>query len=179
MNVRTEPPAQSREPIEVAAGHVDRVIGDLVDVLAAHAGAHHSPPSQPAARSTAAGMDLLAARVLTMAVRDGLVERVRACRASGASWHQVGEYLDLEELAEVLRRPVAQIAFEHLTGVVRPDPDDTPWHLSAAVFEWTCPECDARVHDHGPYATGQGARETGHRQDCPRVPGRTRTAAGA
>lgn len=175
MNVRMESPTASREPIEVAAGHVDRVIGDLVDVLAARAGAHRLAASHPTARLTAAGMDLLAARVLTAAVRDGLVERVRACRASGASWHQVGQYLDLGALAEVLRRPVAQIAFEHLTGVVRPDPDDSPWHLTAAVFEWTCPECDAHIHDHGPDPTGHNARETGHHPNCPRVPGHART----
>ena len=178
MNVRMDSPAQSREPIEVAAGHVDRVIGDLVEVLAAKAGAHHLPASHPTARSTAAGMDLLAARVLTMAVRDGLVERVRACRASGATWHQIGEYLGLGPLAEVLRRPLAQIAFEHLTGVVRPDPDGSPWHLTGAVFEWTCPECDARVRDHGPVVTGCDAGEVGHRQNCPRVSRSARTATG-
>lgn len=149
----------------LAAEHVDGAIQAVVAALP-HDPGNHGRAAHGPGEIDAVINELIAARLLATAVHDSMSARAEACRAAGATWHEIGEGMDLQPLARVLDRPLDQIAFEHLTGAVGgPAPD-----ARHPTFDWTCPSCDSRIHDHGPAEYRTDLREPGHHPDCPRAP---------
>lgn len=160
------------EPVAVARDHTQRALSAVADALDAHTGGHarrsghaaaHQRPDEPADSA------LLAARVLTEAVRTELTEHVRGHRATGVGWQRIGELLDLATLADVLNRPLAEVTFEHVTGVSSRETDRGHWRLDSGSFTWTCAECDTHIREYGPYP--DAPRDGGHEPGCARADG--------
>lgn len=150
------------EPRAVAAERVDEAISAVAEAFRSQAGGHERAPSDPGDPERDAVLDLAAVRLLNEAVHTGLTGRVQACRAAGVTWHEIGEGLDLQPLARVLDRPLAEIAFEHVTGA-----GGHPDH-PGPTLRWTCPQCGRDISDHGPAGRAPAEEAQTHAEDCPR-----------
>lgn len=151
------------EPRVVAAERVDQAIGAVADAFRGQTGGHeraHSTPGEPGHDTV---IELAAVRLVNEAVHTGLTGRVQACRAAGVTWQEIGEGLDLQPLARVLERPVAEIAFEHVTGGAGSHADHP-----GPMLRWTCPECGREISDYGPAEPAQANADQAHAEDCPR-----------
>lgn len=151
------------EPRAVAAERVDQAIGAVADAFRGQTGGHERAPSAPGEPDRDTVIELAAVRLLNEAVHTGLTGRVQACRAAGVTWQEIGEGLDLQPLARVLDRPLAEIAFEHVTGGAGSHSDHP-----GPMLRWTCPKCGREIGDYGPAESDRAHTQQSHAEDCPR-----------
>ena len=146
----------------MAAERVDQAIGAVADAFRGQTGGHERVPAVAGGPARDPVIELAAVRLLNEAVHMGLTGRVQACRAAGVTWQEIGEGLDLQPLARVLERPVAEIAFEHVTGA------GGHADLPGPTLRWTCPKCGRDISDYGPAETDVAEAGQTHTDDCPR-----------
>lgn len=107
-----------------------------------------------------------AADLLARVAEAQRTDHARAARASGRSWDEIGEALDLPVDGD---RPRDEAAFEWLIEGRAPNATG-PDHLSfrTPTTWWRCSACGQQVSDRGPYESHPDDNEHGHADGCPR-----------
>jgi hypothetical protein len=109
------------------------------------------------------GAGIRIALALERAARAGVRVYIQRAREAGMSWHEVGEALDVAELARARGSSLAEAAFRYAA--------ERSAHLSGqpGVFRWTCPDCGEMVSDRGPSGRSPAEDELGHAGGCQRL----------
>ena len=107
-----------------------------------------------------------AARDIELGARHEAREYIRAARAAGHSWEQIGQALGVVPNgdADQAGPTVAEAAYTYAAGSPY---TDTAIRYGRS-FLWRCRSCDQAISDRGPIA-GPAGDEPGHAGDCPRL----------
>jgi hypothetical protein len=143
---------------------VKALIVRLAEVAGAEIREH---PVWPGAASTVREAEpmtgIRAALAAQLAAAAAARHYIAAARADGMTWAQVGEVLMLGEAIDRADSPsgMAAAAFEYAAGSAD--------LFGERSFGWTCPACQKRIRDHGPYDSNPLDNQSGHAAGCARL----------
>ncbi len=102
-------------------------------------------------------------RHVEAAARHNARRYIRDAREAGHGWHDIGAVLGMTG-GTGYGETVAEAAYTYPAG----DLDSAYARDYGRSFTWTCPSCDAAIHDRGPYS-GPANDKEGHARDCSRL----------
>lgn len=156
-----------------AFAEASSAVGTLIVRLASDAGGEiREHPARPGAvsntiRKPAPLTGIRAAMTAQQAAKAVVRSYISTARSDGLTWEQIGDTLRQagaisgNDLTEDSPYYVAVAAFEYAAGPAELFRDRT--------FGWTCPGCDKRVIDRGPYDGNPLATQFGHAAGCARL----------
>jgi hypothetical protein len=136
---------------EMIAGSAGRTITQLRSKTLTWPGADGVEPEP------VAGLE--AACELERAAHALVEDYIRSAREAGRSWYEIGQALDLHWAAVASKESIADEAYDY---ALRYQPG-----TGRRTFSWTCPACQNRVTDNGPWPDLPG-QEDGHAAGCAR-----------
>ncbi len=157
---------KSLSPAERARDEARRAVDAAILRMAHAAGAPvHQRPIFPDSTLTTTDTEPLAgigfALMLTDAARHQIHRYIKRAREHGAGWREIGQALRLQHEAEERDGDLGEEAFEYAAGPPA-QRYDRLW------FGWTCPSCQQRITDYGPYNGHPDDCESGHADGCQR-----------
>lgn len=107
---------------------------------------------------------LNASRRIEIAAREHVSGYIRAARAAGHTWHDIGTAMSLVPNgdAQQVGNTVAEAAFTYAAG----HPDTEHARRYGRWIGWTCKSCDQPIIDYG-LRNGPADDEQGHTEKCP------------